>query len=140
MPAKDIYHEIVKTSLEKDGWTITHAPYFIRLGIRKGYIDLGAERILIGAEKESEKIVVEVKSFIGKSDLDDFKEAVGQFLIYLFALSEMNSQRVLYLAVSANFYARFFEDAFFTRLTTQYKINLLVFDIEQTILTQWIIK
>ncbi|MGL5064582.1 MAG: element excision factor XisH family protein, partial [Microcoleus sp.] len=24
MPAKDIYHETVKTALKKDGWTITH--------------------------------------------------------------------------------------------------------------------
>jgi hypothetical protein len=42
--AKDKYHEQVKTALIKDGWTITHDPYKIIIGRRKGYIDLGAEK------------------------------------------------------------------------------------------------
>jgi XisH protein len=29
--AKDIYHDIVKRALQKDGWTITHDPYKIPL-------------------------------------------------------------------------------------------------------------
>ena len=29
--AKDIYHEIVKQALIKDGWTITNDPYFLSL-------------------------------------------------------------------------------------------------------------
>lgn len=27
--AKDIYHQIVKEALLKDGWTITHDPYLL---------------------------------------------------------------------------------------------------------------
>lgn len=137
MAAKDIYHDIVKKALEKDGWTITHDPYFLRLGIRKGYIDLGAERILIGAEKENEKIAVEVKSFAGKSDLDDFKEALGQFLIYLLALADKGSERILYLAVPHDFHQRFLEEAFFTRLIALYKVNLILYHKEQSFITSW---
>lgn len=54
--AKDKYHDHVRTALENDGWIITHDPYKIMIGRRRGYIDLGAE--LIGAEKDAEKIAV----------------------------------------------------------------------------------
>ena len=30
--AKDKYHDLVKTSLENDGWTITHDPFKIKIG------------------------------------------------------------------------------------------------------------
>jgi XisH protein len=29
--AKDIFHEIVKEALIKDGWTITHDPYQVKM-------------------------------------------------------------------------------------------------------------
>jgi hypothetical protein len=35
MPAKDIFHDAVKIALQKDGWTITHDPLFIRLSLCK---------------------------------------------------------------------------------------------------------
>jgi hypothetical protein len=47
--AKDKYHAHVRSALENDGWTITHDPYKVMIGRRRGYIDLGAE--LIAAEK-----------------------------------------------------------------------------------------
>jgi XisH protein len=47
--ARDKFHYEVRTALEKEGWTITHDPYKVMIGRRKGYIDLGAE--IIGAEK-----------------------------------------------------------------------------------------
>jgi len=78
MPKLDIYHDTVKRALEKDNWTITHDPFFMKIGERKLYADLGAAR-LISAEKGHEKIVVEIKSFIGKSDVNDLENAIGQF-------------------------------------------------------------
>ncbi len=32
MPARDLYHDIVRTALVKDGWTITHDPLTLRWG------------------------------------------------------------------------------------------------------------
>ena len=55
--AKDIYHDIVKRALQKDGWTITHDPYKIPLSNRTLKADLGAEKIM-AAEHGLEKIVV----------------------------------------------------------------------------------
>jgi hypothetical protein len=31
--AKDIYHENVKNALIKEGWTITHDPYSLKIGL-----------------------------------------------------------------------------------------------------------
>lgn len=58
MAAKDIFHHLVKTALEKDGWTITHDPYRLSLLGKEMQIDLGAEKILIAAEKDVAKIAV----------------------------------------------------------------------------------
>jgi predicted RecB family endonuclease len=66
MSAKDIFHEVVKRALQKDGWQITHDPLSISVGGVNMSIDLGAER-LIAAEREGEKIAVEVKSFLERS-------------------------------------------------------------------------
>lgn len=77
MPARDIYHNTVKNALIKDGWTITHDPLSLKL--RKGkrlFVDLGAER-LIAAEKDTQKIAVEIKSFVGASVMKDLEEALG---------------------------------------------------------------
>lgn len=82
MPARDYYHNVVRNSIEKDGWVITHDPY--RLKLKRGknlFIDLGAER-LVAAEKGSEKIAIEIKSFRSASDMKDLEEALGQFVLY----------------------------------------------------------
>ena len=63
MPAKDIYHDTVKRSLQNDGWVITHDPFPLRIGKKRLSADLGAER-LMSAERGLKKIVVEVKSLI----------------------------------------------------------------------------
>lgn len=76
MPSKDIYHETVKNSLIKDGWAITHDPLKLGLGKRRLYVDLGAEK-LIAAQKGTAKIAVEVKSFVGASEIEDLEKALG---------------------------------------------------------------
>ncbi len=62
--AKDIFHQQVRNALIKEGWTITHDPFTLRISEAvKLPIDLAAENA-IAAERESEKIAVEIKSFI----------------------------------------------------------------------------
>jgi XisH protein len=134
--AKDKFHMHVRVALENDGWTITHDPYKIVIGRRKGYIDLGAE--LIGAEKATEKIAVEIKSFLGLSDLDQFEDALGQFLIYLFALNKREPERMLFLAIPNLFYESFFDDPFFVELAQHYALKIAVFDQIQPLILKWI--
>jgi len=76
-----------KSALIKDGWTITHDPLSLKWGLKDLFVDLGAQRLL-AAEKGREKIAVEVKSFVGPSDLDDLEKALGQYVLYHDVLSE----------------------------------------------------
>ena len=76
MPARDLFHNSVRTALEKEGWTITHDPLPIPYGLIDLYIDLGAERLL-AAQRGTERIAVEIKSFLGPSLVNDFHTALG---------------------------------------------------------------
>jgi len=87
MPAKDIYHDTAKNALIKDGWTITHDPLSLKYGRKDMFVDLGAERFL-AAEKKERKIAVEIKSFMGASDLTELEKALGQYLIYEMVINE----------------------------------------------------
>ena len=54
MPAKDIYHQAVKNAMLKDGWTITHDPFRIRLARGKNlFVDLGAEQLVFDRTRDS---------------------------------------------------------------------------------------
>ena len=96
--AKDFYHNNVKEALEKDGWRITHDPYHVSVE-EVGYeIDFAAEPLL-AAEKDENKIAIEVKSFIRPSTINEFHRAVGQFNDYSVALEIQDPERVLFLAI-----------------------------------------
>ena len=136
MPAKDIFHEQVKRALEKEGWTITHDPLPIAAGSVEMSIDLGAEK-LIAAEKEGEKIAVEVKSFLGKSAIYEFHLAVGPFINYRLALKEKESPRVLYLAVPLITYREFFSRQFIQTAVEYNQINLLIYNPDKEVIVQW---
>ena len=136
MPAKDIFHDKVKRALEKEGWTITHDPLPIAAGSVEMSIDLGAEK-LIAAEKEGEKIAVEIKSFLGKSAIYDFHLAVGQFINYRYALEEEEPERILYLAVPLAAYRKFFSLEFIQSVLKKSQINVLVYDPDKEVIVEW---
>jgi hypothetical protein len=135
--AKDLYHYQVKRALEKDGWKITHDPYELRVGGVEMYIDIGAEQI-IGAEKENDKIAVEIKSFINPSRISDFHLAHGQFLDYRYALEDADPERILYLAIPRFVYKTFFSLAFIHSVIQRSQLKLLIYDLEQETIEQWI--
>jgi hypothetical protein len=78
MSAKNVYHDAVVDALVADGWTITHDPLTVTVGLRRLFVDLAADRTAIGAERAGERIAVEVQSFLSRSDVDDLYRAVGQ--------------------------------------------------------------
>ncbi len=136
--AKDKYHSLVKVLLENEGWVITHDPFKIMLGKRRGYNNLGAEKKIIDAEKQNEKIAVEIKSFTEPSDLDSFENALGQFIIYWRALKKNEVDRLLFLAVPSNFYKRFFDDTFFVETAKEFDVKMIVFSEKTETIEQWI--
>ena len=136
MSAKDIFHDAVKRALEKDGWTITDDPLFLRFGGLEMYVDLGAEQIF-AAERGGEKIAVEVKSFVSPSAATEFSTALGQFLKYQLALEAVETDRLLYLAVPNDTYRDFFTLELPRLLVQRHQVHLIVYDPEEEVITQW---
>jgi hypothetical protein len=137
MPAKDLYHDTAKNALIKDGWTITHDPFVLRWGTTDVFIDLGAEQLL-AAEKQERKIAVEVKSFVGRSDVDDLEKALGQYILYHDILLKREPERVLYLAVHEEVWLGIFEEALGKLLLENQRLKLLVFDRRKEVILRWI--
>ena len=138
MPARDIYHQTVKNALITEGWTITHDPLRIRLARGKNlFVDLGAERLL-AAERNTEKIAVEVKSFTRPSDMKDLEEALGQFVLYFHLLKRYYPDYILYLAVSEKTRKTVFEEEAGLTLIEDGIIRLFSFDPNLEVIVQWI--
>ncbi|MGK7894381.1 MAG: XisH family protein [Xenococcus sp. (in: cyanobacteria)] len=137
MPAKDIYHDTVKNALIKDGWTITDDPLVLSVGKKDLFVDLGAEK-LIAAEKNEHKIAVEIKSFVGRSQINDLENALGQYVLYYEILLEQQDTRVLYLAIKQSAYQEIFEEPIGKILLKRKIINLVVFDEMKEVILQWI--
>src|SRR5438128_561933 len=97
LPQKDSDHKAIKQALAKDGWRITDDPYVISYGERFLFVDLGATRSpargringrFVGAEREGERIVVEIKQFTSKSAILDLEQAIGQYVLYRLLLNK----------------------------------------------------
>ena len=135
MAARDIFHRAVRNALEKDGWTITDDPLEVEIGGVEMYIDLGAERLL-AAQRAGQKIAVEIKSFIGPSNISVFHTALGQFFNYRIALEEQDPNRVLYLAVPSGTYQSFFQKKFVQIVVERSYLKLIVYvPIDEVIVT-----
>ncbi|MEG5017361.1 MULTISPECIES: XisH family protein [unclassified Microcoleus] len=137
MPAKDIYHNTVRTALEKDGWTITNDRLTLEIGDRSLFIDLGAEKIL-AAEKQGRKIAVEVKSFLSASPVKDLEEALGQYIVYEDILELSEPERNIYLAVREEVYLDIFSEPLGQLLLQKKRLKLIVFDSSKEIIVRWI--
>lgn len=137
MPAKDIYHDIMREALEKDEWNITHDPYTLKTEEIDYNADLGAEK-LIAATKNKEKILVEIKSFIRQSKTYEMHQALGQFNTYFLALLDQEPDRTLFLAIPKEEYDTFFQKTFIQKLIAFYKMNIVVFNPITKTIERWI--
>jgi hypothetical protein len=135
--AKDIIHTPVRKALEKAQWTITDDLYTMVYAEFIMYADLAAER-MIAAERGTEKIAVEIKSFIGRSAVQDVKEALGPYVMYLTYLAELEPERKLYLAISMKAYHDIFSLEAVQLLVKRFTIPLIVVDIERQEIVVWI--
>jgi len=137
MPQRDIYHDTVKNALLKEGWVITHDPLILAFGRRNVYVDIGAEAP-IGAEKDGRKIAVEIKSFIGVSEIVELERALGQYALYRFLLAREEPERQLYLAVSEDAFDSIFSEPEGRDLTAAQDLKMLVFDPANEVVVRWI--
>ena len=136
MPAADSIHDAVKNALVKDGWTITDDPYTIEYEEITLFADLAADRP-IAAERAGNKIVVEVKSFLPPSPIQDLKLALGQYEVYRGLLELTAPDRKLYLAVSESIHASFFTQKAIQVLVKRFDLALLVVDVSAEKVVTW---
>lgn len=137
MPKTDIYHDVVKNALIKDGWVITHDPLTLSVGRRDIYVDIGAEQP-IAAEKEGRKIAVEVKSFVGASPVHDLEQAIGQYSLYRILLAQDEPQRRLYLAITERTYEGIFSEPLGQTVLAEGQMHVMVFNPSQEVVVTWI--
>lgn len=137
MPARDFHHDAVRNALIKDGWTITDDPLRLEYEGRRLFVDLGAER-LIGAEKQNRKIAVEVKSFVGPSEMADLHIAVGQFITYHDILERVDPARELFLADPIEVVICLFDEPFGRVLVENRRVALVGFDLGSEEVVRWI--
>jgi hypothetical protein len=138
MPARNIYHDAVVHALVADGWTITDDPLTISYGGKELYVDLGAERLTIAAERDGRKIAVEIQSFLGLSPIRDLEEAVGQYDVYRTIMTETEPERLLYLAVPQRVHDGLLTERLGQLIVSRLHLRLLVFDHKQERIVQWI--
>jgi XisH protein len=101
------------------------------------YVDLGAERIL-AAEKGSQRIAVEVKSFLGASDMHDLEPALGQFVLYRSILAQREPGRALYLAVPYLIVQTIFEQPVGQLLLQEGLVQILGFEPTTEEVVRWL--
>jgi hypothetical protein len=138
VPARNICHDTVVQALRNDGWTITHDPLTLSFGGRDLFVDLGAQREAIAAERAGERIAVEIQSFLSASVIRDLQEAVGQFDVYRAVLAETDPERRLYLAVPRRVLDSIFSERFGQMIITRVGLRVLVFDEKKMRVVQWI--
>jgi hypothetical protein len=136
VPQRDTYHSAVKSALVKDGWTVTHDPFTLSFGVHNLYVDLGAERLL-AAERAGERIAVEVKSFVGTSEVADLEQALGQYLVYRSLLQRKEPARRLVLAMPSEAFDSIFATDLGRAIEEDYAPAILVYDPEQEVIRQW---
>lgn len=137
MPQYDLYHNEVKNALIKDGWTITDDPYTLEYKGLRLYIDLGAEKLL-AAEREQQKIAIEIKVFNSISQITELQKAIGQYNIYQSILRRISPERKLYLAVPQEVYSDFFQQPAIQDIVSDQSIDFIIFDPEREVIIQWL--
>ena len=136
MPAKDVIHDAVKNALVKDGWTITDDPLRLKYKAVNLSVDLGAERTL-AAEREGEKIAVEIKSFLNASTINDLKLAIGQFNLYSSYLRLLKPEHKLWLAISETAFDEIFSIEGIEVALDQNKMPLIIVRTETEEIVKW---
>ncbi len=136
MSALDRDHVAVRNALIKEGWTITHDPLRLNYKKKRLYVDLGAERLL-AAERGTEKIAVEIKTFGGASDVADLEQAAGQYVVYRSLLKRTDPERSLILAIPQEALEAVFDDALGEILLEDSVLKMFSFDPIREEIVEW---
>lgn len=134
--ARDIVHEAIREVLINEGWLITQDPYILKDYDPDWEIDFGAEKV-IAAERGTEKIAVEAKSYLGLSFAYEFHQILGQHLNYRAGLKRLEPDRMLYLAVPTEVFEIEFHRTGIANSIEDYHLRYFVFNHTTKTITQW---
>jgi len=98
---------------------------------------LNRYREVVGAEREGERIAVEVQSLSGPSPVADLEQALGQFVLYRSALARQEPDRRLFLAVDAKGYDGILSEPLGQDTTADLGVRLLIFDPTSRRVVRW---
>lgn len=98
--------------------------------------DIGAEKVIV-AEKENERIAVEVKSFVHISILHDFLLAVGQFYVYRKILDKNDPERTLFVALPEFVFERIIKFDWAKEVVSGLDMKFILYDTNLKIITAW---
>ncbi|MDJ1170085.1 element excision factor XisH family protein [Roseofilum sp. BLCC_M154] len=136
MPRRDLYHDIVRNALIKEGWTITHDPLILGNLELRVYPDLGAEKKQ--SDRHSMTVAIEIKVFGSIGQISELEKAIGQYILYRSILHRSGSARQPYLAISSTIYQQLFQKTIIQNLIEDEKIHLLIFNPNLEEIEQWI--
>lgn len=137
MPIMDVYHDLFKKSLIDNGWTITHDPYPLNIGLRTILVDLGAQK-LIAAEKGNKKIAIEIKSFSSPSLLNELEKSIGQMRLYNFSLSKRDPERKLFIAFPLRIFKEINLDPELKEFFDLERLNQIIFNQDTGVIVEWL--
>ncbi|SEP85980.1 element excision factor XisH family protein [Neolewinella agarilytica] len=137
MPKKDTYHNQFRRALEKDGWKVTHDPFYLRIDSKGVYIDLAAEKSEGEVTNTPLKIAAEIKNFISLNDMSELEKALGQYMMYEAALDISTETRELFLAIPDFFYEEITLTKLYSSVINNLKVRIVVFNVEEEIITKW---
>ena len=136
MPKYNYCQGQVVNALRKDGWTVAPKSLFLTDAFRNdAYIDLDATRGANGTI--TQHIYVEVKCFGRPKETAEFHRAIGQYIMYRGILNRVGLLAPLYLVVPSRSFSVYFNRSVLD-VMAQHEVKLLIVDIEQEKVLQWI--
>lgn len=92
----------------------------------------------MAAEKGERRIAVEIKSFLGKSEVEDLEKALGQFILYRAILAVREPGRTLFLAVPDHVLQEIFDEPIGQILVKDQAVQVFGCDPQDEVITRWI--
>ena len=136
MPAVDQCEPQIIRALAKAGWEVVDRPIAIRYTAHER---LYADLRLRNQHNSQAMIVVEVKCFDStRSQIEEFYQAVGQYLTYRAAMKLADFPESLWLAVPTQAYTRFFRRHLVRSVVEDARIALILVDLDREEVAQWI--
>jgi hypothetical protein len=134
---KDVFHDVVKKALQKEGWQITQEPLILDVADQEFSINLGVEKPS-NVSQGTRKIAVSVKSFVRSTSLLKYQLALVKFLNDREILKRLEGDRSLYLAVPMQNYRRFLQEESLRNSLNEAQVKTIVFDPIEGAIDRWI--